>query len=150
MLEVVSLLVFGEVSSSRNFGKWPSSGRSKGTHTVILTGMMVCAGLCALRSNLRDDRIMCRRSKPRFASYPSERLDLRRKMSVDSPECTPGELVRFPSSSGTKLVLYTLSSSSASSSLPKFNVSSPSSCVGSGGNRRCSGISVRGLAEVES
>lgn len=26
---------------------------------------------------------MCRSSKPRFASYPSERLDLRRKMSVE-------------------------------------------------------------------
>ena len=69
----------GKWSSSRNFGKWPSSGRSKGTHTVIPTGMMVCAGLCALRSNLMDDRIMCRRSKPRFASYPSERLDLRQQ-----------------------------------------------------------------------
>lgn len=101
----------GKWSSSGSMGKWPSSGGSRGTHAVTLTGMVVCAGLCALRSNLRGDSIMCRRSKPRFASYRSEHLDLRR--------------VRLASSSGTKLVLYTLSSSSASSSLPKFIMSSP-------------------------
>ena len=73
----------GKWSSSGTFGEWRFSGGSRGTHAVTLTGMVVCDGLCALRSNLRDDRIMCHRSKPCFASYRSERLDLRKMMFVE-------------------------------------------------------------------
>lgn len=45
--------------------------------------MMVYAGVYVLSFNLRGDRIMCRRSRPRVASYSSERLDLGRMMCVE-------------------------------------------------------------------